>query len=271
MKNSMKEIKKGMVYFVGAGPGATDLITVRGMRLLRAADVVVYAGSLVNPELLAETKEVCEIHNSAFMTLEEVLGVLRKGCLEQKIVIRLHTGDPSVYGAIKEQMDELDRWGIGYEVCPGVSSFCAAAAALNAEYTLPGVSQSVIITRMPGRTPVPEKERMRELASHGATMVIFLSTGLLKELREELMQGAYTEHTPCAIVYKASWLEQKIVRTTIQNLPEAAEENKITKTALVVVGDCLESDYELSRLYAASFSTEFRTATETEGNLHAHN
>lgn len=256
----MKIIQKGMVYFVGAGPGATDLITVRGMNLLQAADIVVYAGSLVNPDLLKETKEGCEIYNSAYMTLEEVIRVLKRGCLEQRVVVRLHTGDPSIYGAIKEQMDALDQVGISYEICPGVSSFCAAAAALEAEYTLPGVSQSVIITRMPGKTPVPEKERMRELASHGATMVIFLSTGLLKELQEELVQGYYTENTPCALVYKASWPEQKIIRTTVKNLAEVAKENKITKTALVVVGDCLEGDYELSKLYAASFSTEFRKA-----------
>ena len=254
-----------MVYFVGAGPGATDLIPVRGLKVLQEADIVVYAGSLVNPELLKETKKTCEIYNSAVMTLEEVIAVLKRSASEQKQIVRLHTGDPSIYGAVKEQMDELERIGVLYEVCPGVSSFCAAAAELQAEYTLPGVSQTVIITRMPGRTPVPEKEEMKALASHGATMVIFLSTGLLKELREELLQGYYTEETPCALVYKASWPEQKVIRTTLKFLPEAAEQNHITKTALVVVGDCLDTDYQLSKLYDASFSTEFRQASKKNG------
>ena len=169
-----------MVHFVGAGSGAADLITLRGKRLLETADVVIYAGSLVNPELLEYTRSDCEIYNSAFMTLDEVIKVMEQAENNGKTVIRLHTGDPSVYGAIREQMDRLDSLGIAYDVCPGVSSFCGAAAALKAEYTLPDVSQTVILTRMSGRTPVPERESIESLASHNATMVIFLSTGMLE-------------------------------------------------------------------------------------------
>lgn len=247
-----------MIHFVGAGPGAEDLITVRGYKLLKKADVIVYAGSLVNKGLLKEAKAECEIYDSAYMNLEEVLEVLIKGEREGKKVVRLHTGDPCLYGAIREQMDALKSRGIAYEVCPGVSSFCGAAAALKEEYTLPNVSQTVIITRMAGRTPVPEKESMELLAAHGATMVIFLSAGLLEEVKEKLLLGGYGENTPCAIVYKATWPEEQIVRGTIKELPKMAADNEITKTALIVVGEFLGNDYELSRLYDKSFTTEFR-------------
>ena len=194
-----------MIHFVGAGPGAVDLITVRGQKFLEQADVVIYAGSLVNPELLKSTKEGCRIYNSAKMTLEEVLDVMTDVEKEKKMTVRLHTGDPCLYGAIREQMDQLDRLGIAYDSCPGVSSFCGAAAALDLEYTLPEVSQSVVITRMEGRTPVPEKEKVASFASHGATMVLFLSTGLLDKLEKQLMEGGYKADTPAAIVYKATW------------------------------------------------------------------
>ena len=201
-----------MVHFVGAGPGASDLITVRGDRLLREADVVIYAGSLVNPELLKGCRTDCAVYDSAYMTLEEVLEVIRDAERRGEMTVRLHTGDPSIYGAIREQMDALDRMGIAYDVCPGVSSFCGAAAALNLEYTLPEVSQSVIITRMEGRTKVPEKESIQSFAAHQATMVLFLSTGLLEELSGELIVGGYKEDTPTAIVYKASWPEEAVYR-----------------------------------------------------------
>ncbi len=202
-----------MVHFVGAGPGATDLITVRGKTLLEKTDVIIYAGSLVNPELLTYAKEGCKIYNSAKMTLEEVIDVMKAAEEKGLDVVRLHTGDASLFGAIREQMDILDEWKIDYDDTPGVSSFCAAAAALNAEYTLPDVSQSVVITRMAGRTPVPAKEAMASFASHGCTMVIFLSSSLLEEVQEELLQGGtYTEDTPAAIVYKASWPDQKTFR-----------------------------------------------------------
>lgn len=251
-----------MVQFVGAGCGAADLITLRGKRLLEQADVIIYAGSLVNPELLQYSKKECAIYNSAYMTLDEVIAVMQKTEQEQKLTVRLHTGDPSLYGAIREQMDRLRALHIDFAVCPGVSSFCGAAAALQAEYTLPNVSQTVIITRMAGRTPVPEKESIAQLAAHGATMVIFLSTGLLKELSKELQKGGYSADTPAAIVYKASWPEERVLRCTVATLEQTAKENNITKTALITVGNFLGNDYELSKLYDASFETEFRKATK---------
>lgn len=250
-----------MVHFVGAGSGAEDLITIRGKGLLEQAQVVIYAGSLVNPKLLDYTKEGTEIHNSAYMNLDEVLAVMERANQEGKEIVRLHTGDPCVYGAIREQMDRLKKLGIEYDVCPGVSSFCGAAAALKAEYTLPNVSQSVIITRMAGRTPVREQESMRSLASHQATMVIFLSMGLLKELEQELLAGGYKEDTPAAIVYKATWPEQKVIRCTVSELEKMAKQHQITKTALVTVGYFLGDDYELSKLYDAEFTTEYRKGT----------
>lgn len=249
-----------MVNFVGAGCGAADLITVRGKALLEKADVIIYAGSLVNPELLNYSKTDCEIHNSAYMTLDEVISVMGKAEKSGKNTVRLHTGDPCLYGAIREQMDRLDELDIAYEICPGVSSFCGAAAALKAEYTLPEVSQTVIITRMAGRTPVPDSESIEKLAAHGSTMVIFLSTGLLKELTEQLITGGYTSKTPAAIVYKASWADEKVCRCTVGTLFETAEKNGIKKTALITVGNFLGDDYALSRLYDEGFETEFRKA-----------
>lgn len=249
-----------MVNFVGAGCGAADLITVRGKSLIEQADVIIYAGSLVNPQLLEYAKKDCQIHNSAYMTLEQVIDVIKVAEHEEKMTVRLHTGDPSLYGAIREQMDRLDELGIKYDICPGVSSFCGAAAALRAEYTLPDVSQTVIITRMAGRTPVPEKESIAALAGHNATMVIFLSTGLLKELSAELIRGGYKPDTPAAIVYKASWADQKVCRCTVEDLAQTAANNGITKTALICVGYFLGNDYSLSKLYDKSFETEFRKA-----------
>lgn len=250
-----------MVHIVGAGPGAEDLITVRGLRLLKQADIVIYAGSLVNPGLLKETKQGAVIYDSAKMTLEQVMEVIEQAWREQKEVVRLHTGDPCLYGAIREQMDAMDKLGITYDICPGVSSFCGTAAALQMEYTLPGISQSVIITRMAGRTPVPERESIRQFAFHQATMVIFLSTGMLKELSKELMAGGYSPDTPAAIVYKATWPEEKTVRTTVAGLAEAAEREHITKTALIVVGNTVaQNGYDRSKLYDPGFTTEFRMA-----------
>ena len=252
-----------MIHFVGAGSGAADLITVRGAKLLKDADVIIYAGSLVSPALLDYAQANCAIHNSATMTLEEVIGVMRSAEKTGKITVRLHTGDPCLYGAIREQMDLLDAAGIAYDYTPGVSSFCGAAAALKAEYTLPSVSQSVIITRMEGRTPVPEKEAMRSMASHGCSMVIFLSTGLLDALADELIAGGtYTTNTPAALVYKATWPEEKVFHCTVGTLAQTAKENNVTKTALVCVGDFLNSAYERSKLYDPSFTTEFRQAVE---------
>ena len=255
-----------MIHFVGAGPGAVDLITVRGQKFLEQADVVIYAGSLVNPELLKSTKEGCRIYNSAKMTLEEVLDVMTDAEKEKKMTVRLHTGDPCLYGAIREQMDRLDRLGIAYDSCPGVSSFCGAAAALDLEYTLPEVSQSVVITRMEGRTPVPEKEKVASFASHGATMVLFLSTGLLDKLEKQLMEGGYKADTPAAIVYKATWPEEETHICTVSTLARTAREHQITKTALIIVGDVVTHHrYERSKLYDPEFTTEFRQGiTKTE-------
>ena len=250
-----------MVHFVGAGPGAPDLITLRGAELLKQADCIIYAGSLVNPALLGLAKAGCAIYNSAEMTLEQVLAVMGDMEAAQKTTVRLHTGDPCLYGAIREQMDALDGLGISYDDTPGVSSFCGAAAALNAEYTLPGVSQTVIITRMEGRTPVPEGEKLTALASHGATMVIFLSIGLVTEVQSALLQGAYDENTPAAVVYKATWPEEQVLHCTVGTLAESVRRAGITKTALIVVGDFLADSYERSKLYDPAFTTEYRKGT----------
>ena len=251
-----------MVHFVGAGPGAADLITLRGARLLETADVVIYAGSLVNPALLEGCRADCQIHNSAGMTLEQVLAVMERAEAAGQDTVRLHTGDPSLYGAVREQMDALDERGIPYDVTPGVSSFSGAAAALRAEYTLPEVSQSVIITRMAGRTPVPEGEQLRRLAAHGCTMVLFLSTGLLEQVEEELLAGGYAPDTPAAIVYKATWPEERVYHCTVNTLAQTARDNKVTKTALITIGDFLGKDYERSKLYDPNFTHGCRQGAE---------
>ncbi len=253
-----------MVHFVGAGPGAPDLITVRGARLLEKADVIIYAGSLVNPELLGYAKPDCKIYNSAYMTLEEVIAVVREAEQKGLTTVRLHTGDPAIYGAIKEQMDELDECDIAYDVCPGVSSLFGAAAALKCEYTLPDVSQSVIITRAEGRTPVPDKEKLGLLAKHQSTMILFLSSGLAEKVKNELIEGGYSEDCPVAVVYKATWPDEKIVHTTVGGLPKVMSDNGINKTALIIVGYVLKSEYEKSKLYDKTFSTEFRKAVVEE-------
>lgn len=249
-----------MVHFVGAGSGAADLITVRGMRLLEKADIVIYAGSLVNPELLGYTREECEIYNSATMTLEEVLEVMVKGAQEGKEIVRLHTGEPSIYGAVREQMDVLDKEGISYDSCPGVSACFGAASMLNIEYTLPEVSQTLIITRMEGRTSVPEKEQIELLAAHQASMAIYLSSGMLGELSRRLISGGYKESTPTALVYKATWPEEEASYVCkLSELEQIAKDHGITKTAIVLVGDAVAHQrYAKSKLYSADFETEFR-------------
>ena len=270
-----------MIHFVGAGPGAPDLITVRGQRLLEEADVIIYAGSLVNPELLQAAGERCRIYNSAFMTLEEVIKIMEDSDKEGLKTVRLHTGDPSVYGAIREQMEELEKRGIPYDVTPGVSSFCGAAASLGMEYTLPGISQSVILTRMEGRTRVPEKESIESFSAHQATMVLFLSSSIIGELAKKLVEGGYAPRTPAAIVYKATWPEEKVFVCTIDTLEKTAAENGIDRTALIIVGEAVryngaqsvtgnggsespqsikESGGMRSRLYDADFETGYRSA-----------
>lgn len=253
-----------MIHFVGAGPGAPDLITLRGAALLEQADCVIYAGSLVNPALLERTKQGCEIHNSAAMTLEQVLAVMEAMEAAGKDTVRLHTGDPSLFGAIREQMDALDARGIPYDDTPGVSSFSGAAAALNAEYTLPGVSQTLIISRMAGRTPVPEGENLAALARHEASLVLFLSSGLLEQVQGELLRGGYGPETPAAIVYKATWPEEKVVRCTVATLAQRGREENIRKTALLLIGDFLDPRYQRSKLYDPTFATEFRPAQAPE-------
>ena len=250
------------VFIVGAGPGDKELITVKGKRLLGEADVIIYAGSLVNPALLEYAKPNAEIHNSASMTLQEVLDVTIKAVKEGKMVVRLHTGDPAIYGAIQEQMDALKKENIDFEVVPGVSSFLATAAVLKQEYTLPDISQTVIVTRNEGRTPVPDRESLRSLAQHKATMCIFLSVHMLSEVVSELIVGGYEAETPIAIVQKATWPEQKIVRGTLSTIEKEIEGKDINRTAMIVVGHCLNADYSLSRLYAPEFSHMYREASK---------
>lgn len=251
-----------MIHFVGAGCGAADLITLRGKSLIERADVLIYAGSLINPALLGYARADCARHNSALMTLDQVIAVMAAAEQEHLTTVRLHSGDPCIFGAIREQMDRLDALGVAYDLSPGVSSFCGAAAALKAEYTLPGVSQSVIISRMAGQTPVPQAESIESLARHQATMVIFLSAAMLAELAAALIRGGYDPATPAAIVYKASWPEEKILRGTVADLAQMAEKEQIRKTALVVVGRCLGDAYQLSQLYSPYFATEFREAQQ---------
>lgn len=251
-----------MIYFIGAGPGAPDLITLRGAEFLRRAGMIVYAGSLVNPALLDYAPQGCEVYDSALMTLDEVMEKLLDGERRGLTTVRLHTGDPSLYGAIREQMDRLRAEGVEFSVVPGVSSFCAAAAAIPAEYTLPGVSQTLIISRMEGRTPVPAREGIRSLAAHGASMVLFLSSAMLKELANELIAGGYPPETPAALVYKASWPDERVLRGPLASIPAMAEEAGISKTALVLVGGFLGDEYDLSRLYDASFSHGCRRASQ---------
>lgn len=258
-----------MIHIVGAGPGAVDLITVRGQRLLSEADVVIYAGSLVSRELLDWARQDARIYDSATMDLEQVLEVMEQAERDDLTTVRLHTGDPCLYGAIREQMDGLDARGIGYDICPGVSSFCGAAAALGMEYTLPGISQSVVITRMAGRTPVPDRESIGKFAAHGSTMVIFLSAGMTGKLSEELMKGGYPGDTPAAIVYKATWPDEKVVRCTVAALKETADREGIHKTALIVVGNTVaQTGYERSKLYDPAFTTGFRVGREDARGKH---
>lgn len=249
-----------MVHFVGAGCGAADLITLRGAKLLQQADVVIYAGSLVNPALLENCKPSCEIYNSAKMTLEETTAVIVAAEAAGKTTVRLHTGDSSIYGAVREQFDELIPRGIEFDVTPGVSAFCGAAASLKQEFTLPDVSQTVIITRQSGRTAVPERESIRSLAAHRATMVLYLSTSLTEQLQAELLAGGYPGSTPVAVVFKASWPDERIFRCTVDTLHKTVTENNLTRTSLIIVGDCMGDDYSKSFLYDPSYERPYHQA-----------
>ncbi|MCL2046077.1 MAG: precorrin-4 C(11)-methyltransferase [Oscillospiraceae bacterium] len=255
-----------MVYFVGAGPGDKELITIKGQKILAEADCIIYAGSLVNPELLEYAKADCILKDSASMTLEEVIEIIVENEKNGHMTARLHTGDPAIYGAIKEQIDIVEEKGIEFKVIPGVSSFSGAAAAMGVEYTLPGVSQTVILTRLEGRTPVPEKEKMTELAKIQASMAIFLSSGMLPELSKQLIEGGYPKETPAAIVYKATWPDEKIVITTVEELPEAGEQSDISRTALILVGNFLGGEYERSMLYHPEFTHGYRQGNSAGGN-----
>jgi precorrin-4/cobalt-precorrin-4 C11-methyltransferase len=246
------------VHFVGAGPGDKELITLKGYKLLSNADVVIYAGSLVNPALLEYCKEGCEIHNSAYMNLQQITDVMEKGIKEGKSVVRLQTGDFSIYGSIREQVEELNKIDIDYDCTPGVSSFLGASSALGVEYTVPEISQSVVITRMEGRTPVPEKESIESFAKHQTSMVIFLSVQEIEKVVDRLIDGGYPETTPIAVVYKATWPDEKIVKGTLQDIAEKVKENNITKTALIMVGEFLGKEYNNSKLYDKDFKHEYR-------------
>lgn len=249
-----------MIHFVGAGPGAADLITVRGARLLAEADVVVYAGSLVNPELLEQCKPNCQVYDSSRMTLGEIVDVLVHAHEQGLACVRLHTGDPALYGAHGEQMAELDKRGVPYDIVPGVSSLFGASAALGVEYTVPGVSQSVIITRMEGRTPMPDGQRLRNMAVHDCTLVLFLSAGLLREAQEELLAGGLDAAMPAAIVVRATWPDEAVHRCTVGTLADCAAEHGVTRTALVVIGECLRMRDARSLLYDAGFSHAYRSS-----------
>ena len=249
------------VYFIGAGPGDPELLTIKGAKIIEKADTLIYAGSLVNKEVLARRKDDARVFNSASMTLDEVIDVMKESMGTDQIVARVHTGDPSIYGAIREQMDRLDELGIEYDVIPGVSSFVAAASAIKKEFTLPGVTQTVILTRMEGRTPVPDKEQLELLAAHGATMCLFLSVHMIDKLVERLLTSSeYSESTPIAVVQRATWPDQKIVIGTLADIADKVREADITKTAQILVGDFLGDKYELSKLYDSGFSHEYRTA-----------
>lgn len=245
------------VYFVGAGPGDPKLITVKGKELLEEADVIIYAGSLVNPELLKYCKKDAKIYNSAPMALEEILQVIKKAVKDNLKVVRLHTGDPSLYGAIQEQIEPLENSGIKVEVIPGISSFLASAAALKQEFTLPDVAQTLILTRLEGRTPVPDREKLSFLAQHQTSMCVFLSVGMIEKVVEEL-KNHYPLDTPVAVVQKASWPDEKIIMGTLASISEKVLEAKITKTALIMVGKFLEKKFSRSKLYDGQFTHEYR-------------
>jgi len=249
------------VYFIGAGPGDPDLITVKGQRIINESEVIVYAGSLVNPAVLAGAPAGAEIHDSASMTFEEVMEVLEKGIKEGKKVARVHTGDPAIYGAIQEQMNWLEEKGIQYEVVPGVSSFLAAAAALKQEYTLPEVTQTVMVTRLEGRTPVPEKEKLASLAAHGSTICIFLSVQMIEKVVEELKNG-YPDDTPIVVAQRVSWPDQKILRGTLADIAQKVKSEKINKTALIIVSPALKNEGAMSKLYDKTFTHEYRVGRE---------
>ena len=248
-----------MIKFVGAGPGDVDLITIKGRKALEEGDIIIYAGSLVSKEHLEFCKKDAEIYNSASMTLEEVIDVMKKGIREGKNIVRLHTGDPTIYGAIREQIDELDKLNIDYEVISGVSSFTAACASIKREFTLPNVSQTVILTRIEGRTPVPKEEDLENLAKHKASMAIFLSVQEIDRVIDKLAKGYGSYDIPVAVVYKASWEDEEIILGTLKDIGKKVKEKNINKMAQILVGNFIEGDYERSKLYDPNFTHKFRS------------
>ena len=245
--------------FVGAGCGDVELITVKGLKRLQNADTVIYTGSLINVKLLDYCKEDCKKYNSATMSLQEIVDVIKKDVDDGKYVVRLQTGDFSIYGSIREQIEELNKLKIDYELIPGVSSFLGAASSIRAEYTVPEISQSLIITRRTGRTPVPDKESLSSFAKHNTSMVIFLSVDKIEDVVSELtVDGGYNYDTPCTVIYKATWNDEKIVAGTLEDIAQKTKEANITKTALILVGRFLGNDYNNSKLYDEKFTHEFR-------------
>lgn len=256
-------LKAGQVLFVGAGPGDPELITVKGLKALQQAEVVVYAGSLVNPALLNECPAGCEVHDSAPLNLDQVLEILFAGCRADKKVVRLHTGDPCFYGAIQEQMEALDAAGIDYAVIPGVTATFAAAASLKQELTLPGVSQTLTLTRLAGRTPVPEKEQLQRIAANGGTLCLYLSVGMMDLLVSNLLAGGvFTAATPVAVVYRASWPDEQTVEGTLADIAAKVEQAGISRQALILVGEVLRARSsgvpEKSKLYDPDFAHGYR-------------
>jgi precorrin-4/cobalt-precorrin-4 C11-methyltransferase len=248
------------VYFIGAGPGDPELLTIRAKNIIDRADVIIYADSLVNPEVCSFAQERAEIYKSASLALEEITGIIVNAVKQGKVVARLQSGDPSLYGAIQEQMAALDEKGIAYEIIPGVSSLLAAAASLKTELTVPELSQTVIITRLEGRTPVPASENLRSLAQHQASMAIFLSASVIEKVVAELLAGGYHPDTPAAVVYRATWKDELVLRTTLSNLVERVKASGIRKQALILVGAFLGSKGKRrrSKLYSRGFKSECR-------------
>jgi precorrin-4/cobalt-precorrin-4 C11-methyltransferase len=248
------------VYFVGCGPGDPELITVKAKKLIQKAEVVVYSGSLIPPEIVKLCKRA-ELHDAAKLVREDIFKILRDNALKGKLVVRLHDGDPSIYGAIREQTDNLKKEGIGFEVVPGITSFLASAAALGCELTLPGVTQTIIVTRAESRTKVPTREKISELARHKATMIFYLSVHLISDIVKEAIKGGYPKSTPVAAVYRASWNDEKIIKGTLENIAKKIRDEKITKTAIIIIGEIVNpKHYEYSRLYDKTFSHGYRKA-----------
>ncbi|MDE1867567.1 MAG: precorrin-4 C(11)-methyltransferase [Thaumarchaeota archaeon] len=248
------------VYFVGCGPGDPELITVKAKKLIQKADVVVYSGSLIPPEIVKLCKKA-ELYDAAKLVREDIFKILHDNALKGKLVVRLHDGDPSIYGAIREQTDNLKKEGIEFEVVPGITSFLASAAVLGCELTLPGVTQTIIVTRAESRTKVPTREKISELAKHKATMIFYLSVHLISDIVKETIKGGYSKSTPVAVVYRASWNDEKVIKGTLENIAKKIRDEKITKTAIIIIGEIVNpKHYEYSRLYDKTFSNGYRKA-----------